>query len=102
MSLRWRIALGLALIAALVCAIGATGAYLTTSHQLYNSIDDSLLARAQSFDGQGNPNPGADPDPDFASGRIRLRGCPPPGPVQPASAAQVVGVDGTVHVCIAG
>jgi two-component system sensor histidine kinase MprB len=103
MSLRWRIALGLALIAALVSAIGATGAYLTTSHQLYNSIDDSLLARAQSFDGQGNANPGGDPDPDFASGRIRqLRGCPPPGAVQPASAAQVVGVDGTVHVCIAG
>ena len=44
MSLRWRIALGLALIAALVCAFGAVGAYVTTSRQLETSLDDSLLA----------------------------------------------------------
>ncbi len=101
MSLRWRIALGLALIAALVCAIGATGAYLTTSHQLYSSIDDSLLARAQSFDGQNGGE--RNPDPGFGGNRFStLQGCPPPGAVQPAAAAQVIDADGTVHVCIAG
>jgi two-component system sensor histidine kinase MprB len=105
MSLRWRIALGLALIAALVCAIGAAGAYFTTSRQLYSSIDDSLLGRAQAFDGQnGGENGGArNPDPGFGGSRFaQLQGCPPPGAVQPAAAAQVITVDGTVHVCIAG
>ncbi len=100
MSLRWRIALGLALIAALVSAIGATGAYLTTSRQLYTSIDDSLLARAQSFDGQNGGE--RNPDPGFGTRFSQLQGCPPPGAVQPAAAAQVISADGTVHVCIVG
>ena len=53
MSLRWRIALGLALIAALVCALGATGAYLTTKHQLESSIDDSLLGAGPAANASG-------------------------------------------------
>jgi hypothetical protein len=57
MSLRWRIALGLALIAALVSTIGATGAYLTVSRQLGTSVDDSLLGRAATF---ANPRFGPD------------------------------------------
>ncbi len=96
MSLRWRIALGLALIAALFCATGATGAYLTVSHQLVNSIDESLLGRAASF---SNPRFG----PGDLGNRIPVRAlCPPPGAVQPAAAAQVIAADGTVDVCIEG
>lgn len=95
MSLRWRIALGLALIAALVCALGAAGAYLTTKNQLENSIDDSLLARSQSF---GSRQPAFDGGPT----ERRLGLCPPPGLVQPAAAAQVVAPDGTVDKCIEG
>lgn len=97
MSLRWRIALGLALIAALVCTIGATGAYLTVSRQLGTSIDDSLLGRAASF---ANPRfgPGErDPNRSVVGGM-----CPPPGAVQPAAAAQVIAADGSVEVCIQG
>ena len=44
MSLRWRIAVGLAVIAGVVCAAAATGAYLSTKQQLQNSVDESLLA----------------------------------------------------------
>jgi two-component system sensor histidine kinase MprB len=99
MSLRWRIALGLALIAALVCAFGAAGAYLTTKNQLENSIDDSLLARAQQpFLGrQQRTQPGA-PGPIIEGGGI----CPPPGLVQPAAAAQLIAPDGVVTKCIEG
>lgn len=99
MSLRWRIALGLAVIAALVCAIAVTGAYVTVSRQLNNSIDESLLGRAASFSDSARfrPNP-TDPGPD----RILEAICPPPGALQPASAAQVIAADGTVEVCIDG
>jgi hypothetical protein len=42
MSLRWRIALGLAAVAALVGAFAAAGAYLTTARQLRNSVARGL------------------------------------------------------------
>lgn len=96
MSLRWRIAIGLAVIAALVSTLGAAGAYLTTARQLEQSIDDSLLARATAvdrLDGRGPP-------PDV--GPIAPGPCPPPGAVQPAAAAQLVASDGTVTPCIDG
>ena len=98
MSLRWRIAIGLAIIAALVSAFGAAGAYLTTARQLEHGIDDSLLARAATLDRLGRrgpppPGPGALPEPDS---------CPPPGAVEPAAAAQLVAADGTVRACIEG
>jgi two-component system, OmpR family, sensor histidine kinase MprB len=100
-SLRWRIALGLALIAALVCAIGATGAYLTVSRQLGDSIDESLLGRAASFTSP-RFGPGEQPG-QVTQGRFPIQTiCPPPGAVQPAAAAQVIGADGTVEVCIEG
>ncbi len=44
MSLRWRIAVGLAVIAGIVCALAATGAYLSTKQQLQNSVDESLVS----------------------------------------------------------
>ena len=55
MSLRWRIALGLAAVAALVGALCATGAYVTTSRQLRDSVDETLLARAEDARRPGPP-----------------------------------------------
>ena len=46
MSLRWRIAAGLGVIAALVSAFGAAAAYISTSQRLESSIDSSMLASA--------------------------------------------------------
>ncbi len=100
MSLRWRIAVGLAVIAGIVCAFAATGAYLTTKRQLQNSVDESLVARTRDanddrFPGGGRPRPG--PGPGFGN-----QGCPQPGELQPASAAQLVAEDGTITQCILG
>jgi two-component system sensor histidine kinase MprB len=97
MSLRWRIAIGLGMIAALVSAIGATGAYVTTSRELEQSIDQSLLGRAEALQRPGIGDEGPDRDDD--EGR---RGCPRPGTLQPAAAAQLVAADGTVTACIPG
>jgi len=100
-SLRWRIAIGLALIAAFVSALGAAGAYLTTSRQLEQAIDQSLLGRADTVrhSDAGGGNGGDGPvDPDDAAGS----GCPRAGTLQPAVAAQVVAADGAVTACIAG
>ena len=45
MSLRWRIAIGLGLVAALVGAFAAVGAYVTTARQLRSAVDESLVTR---------------------------------------------------------
>ncbi|MFN0026668.1 MAG: ATP-binding protein [Acidimicrobiales bacterium] len=44
MSLRWRIALALAAIAAVAVSTAAAGAYVTTSRQIRAELDQSLLA----------------------------------------------------------
>ena len=94
MSLRWRIALGLAAVAALVGAFAAAGAYLTTARQLRNSVDETLLARARALDafgpGGGERRPG------------RFLRCPTAGSVQPAAAAQLLLFDGRILSCIEG
>ncbi|MGZ8765125.1 MAG: HAMP domain-containing sensor histidine kinase [Acidimicrobiia bacterium] len=98
MSLRWRIASGLAVIAALVSALGTTGAWVTTSRQLEQSIDQSLLGRAETVQRpDGDERPDRDDDTDNTPG-----GCPRAGTVQPAAAAQLIASDGTVTVCIPG
>ena len=97
MSLRWRIAIGLAVIAALVGALAAVGAYVTTRNQLEESIDDSLVAGARAALSR-RPGPPGRPGP-FSIGEGV---CPPQGVLGPASAAQVVGDDGGVTFCIAG
>jgi two-component system sensor histidine kinase MprB len=95
-SLRWRIALGLGAIAAVVSAIAAAGAYFSTANQLDSSLDDSLRAGARAALVRG-------PGPPGRPGGFGLRGtCPPPGVLGPASAVQVVDDDGTVTSCIAG
>ena len=99
MSLRWRIALGLALIAALVCAVGAAGAYLTTKNQLENSIDDSLLARVASSSVARGPDFGGDPGRAVPAGRrvsAAGRSSSPPRPRRSSA------LDGTITKCIAG
>ena len=99
MSLRWRIAVGLAVIAGIVCALAATGAYLSTKQQLQNSVDESLLTRTRDANderGGPGPRPGGQ-GPGFGN-----RGCPQPGDLQPASAAQIVAPDGTITQCILG
>ncbi len=96
MSLRWRIAASLAVIAAFVGALAATGAYVATQRQLQKGIDSSLLERAQGANG---------PHPQFANGdhaEYANDGCPPFGLVQPAIAAQLVAADGTVTTCFDG
>src|SRR5439155_7555339 len=49
MSLRWRIAATLGVVAALVMAFGAIAAYVSTSQRLEDSVDESLLARARDY-----------------------------------------------------
>jgi two-component system sensor histidine kinase MprB len=92
-SLRWRIALGLALIAAIVGTAAAAGAYLSTAQQLENGVDESLVSRTR--DANVGPLGQRSRRPIFA-------GCPQPGELQPAAAAQLVAATGAVTQCIAG
>ena len=124
MTLRWRLALGLGLITALVIGFVGVGAYLAVADRLENSVDESLRERAAEVTkayednreheprpgGQTAPtNPGAatqaaqsgDGDGDD-SPFTRPTQCPPAGAMQPAAGAQVVDDDGTVTVCIEG
>jgi two-component system sensor histidine kinase MprB len=111
MSLRWRIAAALGVVAALVMAFGAIAAYVSTSNRLENSIDESLLARAADyahlpeFHGGGGEDeasraavPGEDSDDDFS----RPPACPQAGAFAPAAAAQFLSTSGTVQRCIEG
>jgi two-component system sensor histidine kinase MprB len=123
MSLRWRIAAGLGVIAALVCAFGAAAAYISTSDRLQAGIDASMRASAEGLrhEDQDNSDHGAHQPIDGASttavttpssdgtttppkssGFERPEGCPPSGIFQPATAAQRVSADGTVTPCIEG
>ena len=124
MSLRWRIAAGLGVIAALVCACGAAAAYISTSQRLEASVDASMLASAKELQhsdaGGGGDHPAPQPtgaasttaaSSDSASDNTpikgagdfqRPQGCPPSGFFQPAAAAQRISADGTVTACIEG
>jgi two-component system, OmpR family, sensor histidine kinase MprB len=107
MSLRWRVTLGLGLIAAVVVLIGATAAYVTTSQRLDATLDESLRTAAARLPGVRQPDQNAPPrgheenrggGGDFS----RPQGCPPGGDVAPATAAQRIDADGTVTACIEG
>ena len=101
MSLKWRIAIGMAAIAALVAAFGAGVAYVTTASRLHDSLDQSLVDAAARFRGDGGPGRG--PDGDGLPGRVPRGSCPPAGSVQPATVAQIVKADGTVVTnCLPG
>ncbi len=95
MSLKWRIALGMAAIAALVSIVGATAAYLNTQDRLRASLDESLLGRARDIarggpqrPGDGGPGPGGFDDV-----------CPRADFLEPATVAQFVSSDGDAQTC---
>ena len=103
MSLRWRIAAALGLVAALVCAFGAIAAYVSTSQRLEDSVDESLLARrvglapptdygpgGSTADRRPPASDGDDPGFDRPSESAR-----PPSAFAPATSAQFV--DGRRH-----
>ncbi len=99
MSLRWRISIALATLAMGAATLAAIGAYLATADQLRSSFDRSLSARASELGTGPKSDPsdrGGGPELDVAEG------CPPAGLIQPASAAQVVGLSGAIDVCIPG
>jgi two-component system sensor histidine kinase MprB len=96
-SLRWRIALALAAVAAVVSVLAATGAYVSTARQLYDTIDDTLLEKVRD-PGLFRPGPRGGPrDAHLDDWR-----CPQPGELQPAAAVQLVTAEGEVESCIAG
>ncbi len=127
MSLRWRIALALAVIAALASSGAAVGSYVTTSQQLDQEIDDSLLVMADRVNSteergrdaarySGGPGPGGGGlDGRALDSRDGLNAAPVGGPadglfddrgrrcptaaVQPSAAAQLVRADGVVVPC---
>ena len=106
MSLRWRFAVGLGVITALVIGFVGVGAYIAVSDRLEGSVDDSLAARAAEVTKAGSGSPtgrtGPDSDDDHESAFTRPTNCPPAGFLQPAAAAQLVSSSGTTTVCIEG
>ena len=108
MSLRWRFAIGLGAITAMVIGFVGVGAYIAVSDRLERSVDDSLKARAAEVT-KGGPNGFDHVDGNRAASNdvdepafTRPTACPPAGFMQPASAAQLVATDGTTTVCIEG
>jgi two-component system, OmpR family, sensor histidine kinase MprB len=103
-TLRWRIALILAVVALGVAASASVVAFVSTSSQLRSGIDETLRSRAAAVNtaesqsgGRGGRGRG-DGDADGHDGG----GCPTAGSFQPASGAQLVSADGTVASCIDG
>ena len=101
MSLRWRIALSMALIAALASLFGAVAAYLSTQDRLTASLDESLTSRAATLTGAATSPPDGDRDRNGLSRTPDHDPCPPAGLLQPANGGQVIAADGTVTSCIA-
>jgi two-component system sensor histidine kinase MprB len=122
MSLRWRLALGLGLITALVIGFVGVGAYLAVADRLETSVDESLRERADEVvkayedNREHEPRPGAQTVPTNPNSATQVAQsgddddypftrptqCPPAGAMQPAAGAQVVDAEGTVTVCIEG
>jgi two-component system sensor histidine kinase MprB len=96
MSLRWRIALVVAVLGAVVATAAAVGAYLMTAAQLYGALDESLSTRAREV--------GIGPDESGGSvrGSVDEVGCPPDAVLRPAAGAQIVRPDGSIAVCLPG
>jgi two-component system sensor histidine kinase MprB len=109
MSLRWRIAAALGVVAALVMAFGAIAAYVSTSQRLENSVDESLVARATDYSrfprvpqSPVNPRSPTTTSDDDDDGFQRPSACPQAGAFAPATAAQFVDFDGSRTKCIEG
>ena len=100
MSLRWRLAVGLAVIVAGAIAAGGTAAYLSTSRQLHDDADAFLEQRAAPFDSSSLSAllAGLDPDLDAhpsASGHGRRF-------FSPDALVQLVDADGRVAYAVPG
>jgi two-component system sensor histidine kinase MprB len=97
MSLKWRIALGMAAIAALVSVVGATAAYLTTEDRLRSSLDQSLLGKAHDL-ARGPQRPGGGGPGPETSGQDDA--CPRLDFLEPATLVQLVSPDGDAQTCL--
>jgi two-component system sensor histidine kinase MprB len=95
MSLRWRIALALAAVAGVVSVLAATGAYVSTSRQLHDTVDETLIDKAADRALFGRGRLGGPPPP-------RGGWCPEVGRLHPLSVVQRIAADGEVDSCIAG
>ena len=96
MSLRWRIALGLAAIATLVSASGAAFAYFQTHDRLAVAIDESLRNKAAEL--TAGPTGGrSDGDHDR---QPVSPGCPPDSLIQTLAVAQLVTPSGEILDCL--
>ncbi len=101
MSLKWRIALGLGVIAAVVAAVAASGAYLTTSARVRDEVDRTLRDRVAAlvdnrrarFD-RDRDRPGPDGRPGYG-----LSTCLQVGAVQGADVVQLILPSGEVIRC---
>lgn len=99
MSLRFRIALALAVLAGIVATLASAGAYITASRQLTRSIDETLITRARAAVAQ-EPGPRNRPDPTSRPGAAGA--CPGVADLRSLTAAQVLTPDGTVVSCVVG
>jgi two-component system sensor histidine kinase MprB len=97
-SLKWRIALGMAAIAALVSIFGATAAYLNTQDRLQSSLDESLLGKAHDITNGGGPRPGEGSRPPGAANFDDV--CPRAEFFQPATIAQFISAAGEAETCL--
>ena len=100
MSLRWRIALGMAAIAALVSTLGAVAAFLNTADRLETSIDESLLSTARDLSAAPDRSPDGNEGSQGNSHNEFSRECPPTGLLQPANAAQIITATNKVVPCL--
>jgi two-component system, OmpR family, sensor histidine kinase MprB len=101
MSLRWRIAISLATVAALVGVLATGGAYFATAKQIQKSIDSSLRTKGIELAamGRGGPNRqqgGRGQQPDDR------HGCPQVASFEGAVGAQIAEIDGTKTSCYLG
>jgi two-component system sensor histidine kinase MprB len=102
MTLRWRIASILAIVAFSVGAFAAAASYLSTASQLRSGIDDTLKSRAAAVVTTPAPGGHGPHDEGHAADDLTNTGCPNPGAFAPASAAQLVSTSGAVVPCIEG
>jgi two-component system sensor histidine kinase MprB len=101
-TLRWRIALILAVVALGVGAFAAIASYVRTESQLKSSIDDTLKSAAAAVNVSGPDQGGRGRGDRDGFGPGGGPGCPVAGAFQTASAAQLVSPSGAVTACIAG
>jgi two-component system, OmpR family, sensor histidine kinase MprB len=102
MSLRWRIALSLATVAAVVGALAAGGAYVATAKQIKTSIDTSLRTKGLELAGFGGGDGNRPGGRGKGPGQDDRHGCPQPAIFEGAVGAQIAELDGTRTSCYLG